>query len=122
MYIYHYSPTIVSCKIYGNIKFSTRIQKNNHKTVNYIIKHIKYEIIYRNKIKIYRLYLDILMYYTTTRIHHFLYLVENIEKAWKIYHFFIHLYRVKGFRKLRSIYNTLIVRLLNTVILYLTCI
>lgn len=60
MYIYHYSPTIVSCKIYGNIKFSTRIQKNNHKTVNYIIKHIKYEIIYRNKIRIYRLYLDII--------------------------------------------------------------
>lgn len=97
-------------------------KKNNHKTVNYIIKHIKYEIIYRNKIKVYRLYLDILMYYTTTRILHFLYLVENIEKVWEIYHFFIHLYRVKGFRKLRSISNTLIIRFLNTVILYLTCI
>lgn len=27
MYIYHYSPTIVSCKIYGNIKFKYKNSK-----------------------------------------------------------------------------------------------
>lgn len=47
-----------------------------------------------HKIRICRLYLYPLIRYTTIRILYFLYLVENIEKVWEIYNFFIHfLYR-----------------------------